>query len=67
MDKAEARYEFYRTKQGITDVLPAGRRKRRRELTPEEELQSEDERKFEELEAAEVRRVQGRDEEWKKP
>lgn len=67
LDKAEAENEKGKTKQGIADVLPAGRRKRRRGSTSEEEFMSEDERKFEELKAAEVRRVQERDEEWKEP
>lgn len=67
LDRAETRSELCKAKQGIADVLPAGRRKRRRESTPEEELRSEDERIIEGLEAAEARRVQERDEEWKEP
>lgn len=67
LDTAETRLELCKAEQGIADVLPAGRRKRRRESTPEEELRSEDERIIEGLEAAEARRVQERDEEWKEP
>lgn len=65
LDQAEALYESRKSKQGIQNVLSASRRKRRRELTPEEELMSDDERKFAEFKAAEAKRVQKRDEEWK--
>ena len=49
----------------IPYVLEAGIRKRKRQSTPPEELNSEDERVFQRIETIEARRVKEQDGEWR--
>ena len=65
LDTAEAHHQLTEAKTGILEVLRPGARKRRREVTPPEELESKDERQYEREELAELRRANEHDEDWK--
>ena len=47
LEEAEAQEQLVRAEQGISKIMPVGMRKRRRESTPPETLDSADERRFE--------------------
>ena len=65
LDTAEAHHQLTEAKNGILEVLRPGARKRRREVTPPEELKSEDERQYEQEELEELRRAHEQDKDRK--